>query len=255
MQETRYNPYNPSQAISAPPRNCTPAVTAYTYTPEGVRKKLPPDPASYNTVDDHSIVIRKHEDGFMVSTAFSGSPEDELRAKAPCVGRIHTKCTKFTLCPEGKDGGYYMSINYLPACVQTKNGQSIIYTMRNGKLYGEGPYPAQPRQLTPPTCMDPSLTCLNHSQALMPLSLLNYPIQSSLADQQTRDGQIINAHAINRQTYDGKSTNNQDTDRGVTSGTAVDASKAYDNRPERVVDASKAYNRRPGRRLATHRRN
>jgi hypothetical protein len=236
MQQTQYNP---TQASVAPPRSYTPAVTTYTYTPEEAEEKSPPDPASYYTMDNHSIIISKGDDGFVVNTPISGSPEDELRAEAPRVGRSHTEGTKFTLYPDGKDGEYHLSINYIPACVQTKHGQSTIYTLRNEKVHVEGPYPAQPRQLAPPTCIDPSLILLDLSPGSVPPSFLKVPIQSSLADKQTGDGPIIDALAINRHTSAGNLTTNQGSDHELTIGTAPNASEAYDNRP--------------GRRLASHR--
>jgi hypothetical protein len=239
MSQSLYRLSLASLSTQQPSGNYTPVVTAHFKARETTSSHTPLKVRQYKTEDGYSILIRQGGAGVLVDTHVTGLPYDQLSAPMPVLGRCLAGGPTFTLFPDGIDAGYHIPIKELPACIQTKDGQSTIYTLRNKNLHIEGSYPVRGPLLTQSTYIDPTM-CVSHiSEIMVPQSSLNAPRQSSPAHYQGSDGHVTNGHAIDGQTSHRKSTSDRSTNDKDTNWTADKASVAFD--------------RRPGRRLATHR--
>jgi hypothetical protein len=218
--------YDLSLASLSTPKDYTPAVIGRYMTP-GTASFAPLEVAKHKTKDDHSILIKRCGTGISITTQVSGLPEEEVRTLAPSVGRFHADGTVFRLYPDGVDAKYFISLKNLPACVQTKNGQSTIYTLEDNKLHAVGPYPAQPSLCAQSTFIDPGLAWSQSSEIMASLFSFDGPSQSGQPEDQTYHGQNLNGATINGQTSNDPSINGQSSSGQTMTGAVPDGHQAY----------------------------
>lgn len=223
--------YDLSLASLSTPKDYTPAVIGRYMTP-GTASLTPLEVAKHETKNDHSILIKKCGTGISITTQVSGLPEEEVRTLAPSVGRFHADGTVFQLYPDGVDAKYFISLKNLPACVQTKNGQSTIYTLEDNKLHAAGPYPAQPPLYAQSTYIDPGLAWSESSEMMASLFSFDGPSQSGPPEDQTYHSSNLNGVTINGQTSNGQASNglsiNGQSSNGETMTRALpDGHQAY----------------------------
>jgi hypothetical protein len=140
MPQSLYELSLASLSTQQPSGNYAPGVTAHFKEPETASHHTPLKVRRYETEDGYSILIRKGNAGISVDTHVTGLPYDELKIPAPVLGRFLAGGPTFTLFPDGTNAGYHIPIKELPACIQTKDGQSTMYTLRDNKLHIEGSY-------------------------------------------------------------------------------------------------------------------